>query len=392
MRAPGPGTVVSGVGVDPPRMTYSAPVSNTAGLESIRPSDVVASFHRLVSPGCVDETRTVRLGGVPQVVSIRGTQRDHPVLLMVHGGPAAPLSGSSWMWQRPLEDFFTVVNYDQRGAGRSYALTDPELVRPTMHPDAFVDDLIDLLEWVTDHLGVSKVALLGHSWGSAVAARAVLARPDLVSVYVGVGQVVSMTEAERASWRWARHQAERHSDESAATELDGLQPYPGEPETFASRLSIERKWVQRFGGFAAYRDNADYYVNGYVLALEHTVADLESADAGNTFSAHELSPRLLELDLTDVTSFPVPMVQILGRFDYMTPAELVCSWLESLERSDVVVEWFEHSAHLPMYEEPGRFLVTLVNHVLPLAQANLTCVDEGSLDSRSHRKNPVRRK
>ncbi|MFY0406535.1 alpha/beta fold hydrolase [Solicola sp. PLA-1-18] len=332
--------------------------------DALDPRTVTADYHRVVGPGSLDETHTVVLGGVPQVVTIRGRRPDLPVLVLVHGGPGSPLSGTSWMWQRPVEEYFTVVHHDQRGAGRSHALTDPEQVRPTLTIDRFVDDLVELLEWLTDHLGVAEVALLGHSWGSVVATRATLARPDLVSVYVGVGQVVSMPEGERASWRWARRQAEAVGDDEAAAGLDDLLPYPGDRDTFVEKLYAERRWVQRLGGFAAHRDHGDYYGRGYVLAPDHSDAEIESADAGNRFSADAVASRLLDVDLGDVTSFPVPMVQVLGRHDRMTPPELVGPWLDAMDVS-CVVEWFEHSAHLAMYEEPGHFLLTLLEHVRP---------------------------
>jgi hypothetical protein len=43
--------------------------------------------------------------------------------------------------------------------------------------------------------------------------------------------------------------------------------------------------------------------------------------------------------------------------------------MDSLESRKVTI-WFEHSAHLPMLEEPGRFLDGLVHHVRSLADGD----------------------
>lgn len=326
------------------------------------PVAVIADLNRITSPAGIDETRVVELGGVPQVVSIRGHRRDNPVLLVVHGGPGTPLAPTAWMWQRPVEEFFTVVHYDQRGAGRSHALTDPEAVRPTLRPDRYAADAVELAAWLTGELGVRRVAICGHSWGTAVATLAVVERPELFSVYVAVGQVISVTEGEPASWRWARNEAERRGLADAMAELDALRPYPGDPATLLDKIIVERGWVQRLGGFGAGRDGCAFYMDGDVLSPDYTAAERAALTAGNALTSEVVIPQLGDLDIGRITSFPVPMVQILGRHDAMTPPGPVLAWVARLDAPSVVVEWFEDSAHMAMYEEPGHFLVTLLAH------------------------------
>ena len=76
---------------------------------------------------------------------------------------------------------FTVVHYDQRGAGRSFRLSNPDEVRSTMHPAQYTRDAVDLVEWLRGELGVDRVVIAGHSWGAVIATRAALDRPDLFS-------------------------------------------------------------------------------------------------------------------------------------------------------------------------------------------------------------------
>src|SRR3546814_17486978 len=52
-----------------------------------------------------------------QVVNVRGSDRDNPILIFVHGGPGAVEMPFAWAFQRPWEDAFTVVQYDQRVGG-----------------------------------------------------------------------------------------------------------------------------------------------------------------------------------------------------------------------------------------------------------------------------------
>jgi pimeloyl-ACP methyl ester carboxylesterase len=342
-------------------------IGRVADDEDLGAVDVIESLQRLTTPGAVDVTRVVRLGGVPQFVSIRGRNRQNPVLVFVHGGPGTPLMPTAWMWQRPVEEFFTVVHYDQRGAGRSFALTDPDDVRATMRPARYTQDAIELVEWLREELGVDRVVLAGHSWGTVIATRAVVERPGLFSAYLGVGQVVDFRANERDSYAWVGAEARRRGDARAIEELDAIAPYPGDGEVDLRKVIVERDWVRRYGGFAAGRSDCDYYLYGDAASPGCSEQDRASSEAGNALHAEVVLPQLPEVSLTDVTSFPVPIVQFAGRHDRMTPTGPMTRWMDDLTAPAKVVEWFEDSAHMPMYEEPGHFLTALLTHVRPFA-------------------------
>jgi hypothetical protein len=38
-----------------------------------------------------------------------------------------------WMFQKPIEEYFTVVNYDQRAAGKTYNANDTLTLRKTIN-------------------------------------------------------------------------------------------------------------------------------------------------------------------------------------------------------------------------------------------------------------------
>lgn len=75
---------------------------------------------------------------------------------------------------------------------------------------------------------------------------------------------------------------------------------------------------------------------------------------------------MISFDTTGVTSLDVPVVELLGRHDWTTPNEPTVRWFEQLSAPQKTGIWFERSGHMCMFEEPGKFLVSLVDHVLPL--------------------------
>src|SRR3546814_4440006 len=121
----------------------------------------------------------------------------------------------AWAFQRPWEDAFTVVQYDQRGAGRSYPLNDPAALAPTMTPERYRDDAIELIELLKKRYDKPKVVLMGHSWGSIVGLSVAVKRPDLLYSYVGVGQGIDFREGEKAGLAWTRAKAQAAGDREA---------------------------------------------------------------------------------------------------------------------------------------------------------------------------------
>lgn len=122
----------------------------------------------------IDERRYVRIGGEEQWITIRGQDRNNPAVLVLHGGPGAPVSalpGHFLAWERD----FTVIQWDQRGAGKSYT---PQAA-PSI--ELMLQDALEVSEFARSRLHLSKIVLVGHSWGSVLGVRMIRARPELFS-------------------------------------------------------------------------------------------------------------------------------------------------------------------------------------------------------------------
>jgi pimeloyl-ACP methyl ester carboxylesterase len=60
------------------------------------------------------------LGGFDQWAMIRGESLANPPLILLHGGPGFTEMRLFRHFNAPIEKSFTVVNWDQRGAGKSF--------------------------------------------------------------------------------------------------------------------------------------------------------------------------------------------------------------------------------------------------------------------------------
>src|SRR5436305_13745335 len=98
-----------------------------------------------VVPGSIAEVGYRRLGGLGQWVMIRGESVDNPPLILLHGGPGLSETGFFRYFNAPLEELFTVVYWDQRGAGKSF---DRSIPRSSLTVEQFIAEPDELLDAV----------------------------------------------------------------------------------------------------------------------------------------------------------------------------------------------------------------------------------------------------
>jgi pimeloyl-ACP methyl ester carboxylesterase len=332
---------------------------------------IIADSRRVVSSNGIDSLSVVPINGTVQWLSVRGRDKRNPILLLLHGGPGSPTMPTDYTFQSPWEDYFTVVEWDQRGAGKTYTANDPKAVGPTMSVEQMTSDAEVVVRYLQKTYGKKKIFLMGHSWGSVLGVRLAQTHPEWFYAYVGVGQVVNMRKSEHIGYEFAVAQAEEHHNELAEKQLAALAPYPGDVGGLTiERTGTQRKWLMYYGGLTYGRTDFKYDANAWELSPDYSEKDLGSFDAGSLFSLEHLLPELETVDFDAVMTFHCPVFLFEGRHDYAASHELAAQWFGKITAPKKELVWFENSAHMVMQEEPGRFLYYLVRDVRPLAASS----------------------
>lgn len=328
-----------------------------------------AETRRIVTEDGIDERRMVEIGGIPQAITVRGRHRDAPILLFLHGGPGFVMSPVAYRYTDTWEEFFTVVHWDQRGAGRTHAANDAAAVTPTLTMPRMIADAEEVVTYLRRTYHRDRIVLLGHSWGSVLGAELALRHPEWFSVYVGMGQVVDMQASESLGYRQLLDMARQRKDADAVRELEALAPYPGDdPKRALEKLLLQRKHLESWANGFFWRGRSNDYMDTVALSPDYTPAEVKALDAGLESSLTALWPQLMQYSLRDKTMLKVPLVLFEGRHDMSVSSELAAEWFEMVRAPFKKLVWFEDSAHMPLMEEPGRVLVHLVQDVLPLAR------------------------
>ena len=318
-----------------------------------------ARDYAISTPKGIDEASYVNIGGIEQWVTIRGEDRSNPVLLFLHGGPGDVTNPWSFAFFAPWEKYFTVVQWDQRGAGKTLRKTG-KAVASTMTVDRMTKDGIELAEYLRKHLNKDKIVVVGHSFGTILELGMVRAKPELFYAYVGTGQVADEVKNYSAAYDALLQKAHATGNQQAIEELQrvGPPPYPN-----GEGYGVQRKWSNKF-------ERAYEFLYGTTgLALVAPGVSLQ--DINDWFDgeilADVLVPQTKSLGQAELgLEFSVPIFVFEGEEDFTTPTALARHYVESMKapRKEFVPI---SGGHFAVFMHSDQFLQELVNRVRPLA-------------------------
>jgi PPOX class probable F420-dependent enzyme len=311
-----------------------------------------------VLTGSIAESAYRRLGGLDQWVMVRGESILNPPLIMLHGGPGWSETGFFRYFNASLEKSFTVVYWDQRGAGKSF---DRAIPRSSMTAEQCISDLDELVDAMRKRLGADKVVIFGHSWGSVLGMLYAARFPDKVAAYVGTGQIGDWPAADAASYAFALSEAERRGNRRAVSKLRAIGP-PPHP---AKAVFTERTWVTRLDG--GMRPVALWKLARAVLgSRESSLIELPDAIRGFKFTMDAMWAEVSRLNLIELApALAMPVFFLLGRNDHFVPPETSVAYFNALSAPSKRLVWFEHSGHEPFADEPDKFNAAMTHLVRP---------------------------
>ncbi len=295
-----------------------------------RPAPAVALNAACRTPGqAVDEASYVSIGGIKQWVVVEGRDCANPVVLIVHGGPGNPNTPFAHTLFGDWARDFTVVHWDQRGAGKTYEAS-PPAEGETLTIQRLADDGVAVARYAAQRFGKRKVILMGGSWGSALAVTMAQKVPGLFHAYVGTAQMVSYQDNVKASYARTLGLAQQAGDAETIGKLEAL---GAPPWTNPRAFGILRRGTRRYEALVT-----DPAPKGWLQPAPgyDTPAYQAAYEAGEDYSFVQfvglagdgMGPRL---DLRTLgTRFAMPIFMLQGDQDLVTVPEISRAYFDSL--------------------------------------------------------------
>jgi len=312
--------------------------------------------------GSISEKVFVEINGVKQGLFIKGKRLANPILLYLHGG--MPDFFLTQRYPTGLEDLFTVVWWEQRGAGISYASgIDPK----TLNSRQLIEDTKTLSRYLCRRFGREKIYLMGHSGGAFIGLQAAAEAPELYYAYIGVAQMVNQRASEKEAYDEMVRSFEALGDKGMVRRLRRA-PVPSHGDIPKAYLAVRDKAMHRSGVGTMYTMRS--VLSGlFIPSLffrEYSFADkvkLWRAKIKSGLSV--ISNEILATDLNQkITRLDVPFYVFHGSMDRTVSYALSKIYFERVQAPIKGFYTFVHSAHCPLFEEPRKMARILASDVL----------------------------
>ncbi len=306
--------------------------------------------------GSIASLETVKLGGMEQSILIRGYNQNNPVLLWLHGGPGSSQMPIAHYCDKELEKHYIVVQWDQRGAGKS---NPSHFNEQTITYEQFIADGHQLTEYLKDRFDKEKIYLLGHSWGTQLGLELAGRYPEDYYSYIGVSQVVDNNLGNIIAYPWLLEQIKA---KGAEKDLKAIKALGDPPFTDHEQYVKFVQLIDAYGGGFDLEFKKLFWIA--LQAPEYSLRDywawIKGANRGSgpmweesrysSFNALERMPAL-----------NVPVYFFSGKNDYNTPLEAVKDYYENLNApkgKKLII--FRKSAHTPFLGQSQEFTQALI--------------------------------
>jgi pimeloyl-ACP methyl ester carboxylesterase len=347
-------------------MVAALPVG-VLGLQALAQDRNAAAF-AITDPKGIDDEQFASINGADQWVTIRGRDRANPVILVVGGfgtdSPGAvssPFVGAFQTW----EPLFTVVQWDMRGAGKTFAKAGNKL-DPDLGVDLLMRDALTLTDALRQRLGKRKIVLLGVSFGSTLAARLAHDYPDRYSAYVAAGQVADQRIVrETTAIEYVRTLAQTRGDQAALADLKVAGPHP-----FSDTPRDPDKVAAFMRGSSPFRPRVPADQRRDVLSAPHwSITDALAIRLGQDASEAKFGKAWAEgFDYAGLRgAYRVPVFVIQGDNDFDAPLSLSNAWLDKIRAPAKSVTVIPGAGDHAIQTDPDIYLRVLRDDVRPWA-------------------------
>lgn len=313
--------------------------------------------------GSISEKIYVEINGVHQGMFIKSKDEKNPVLLFLHGGPGMPEYFLTQKYPTGLEENFTVVWWEQRGAGLSFS---PNIPPETMTIDQLVADTLEVSNYLRNRFGKEKIYLIGHSGGSFIGILAAHQAPELFYAYIGVGQMSYQLKSENLAYAYMLDEYRKAGNNKMVEKLEKAPP--GMVSPLPDAYLLLRDDAMHRLGIGTTKEMKSVISGIFIPSLvnkEYTLKEKLNIWRGKSFSAGYLRNEMFSIDLTQkVQTLEIPAYFLHGRFDYTCSYELAKDYLDELNAPVKGFYTFEQSAHSPIFEEPEKLMEILQNDIL----------------------------
>ena len=312
--------------------------------------------------GSISEKIFVNINGVEQGMFIKSKDSTNPVLLYLHGG--MPDYFLTRKYPTGLEDYFTVVWWEQRGSGLSYSADIPA---ETTTLEQMISDTKEVTNYLRKRFGQEKIYLMGHSGGTFIGIQVTARLPELYHAYIGVAQISNQLKSEMLAYEYMLEKFRENGNTKMVRKLETapVTITGGMPDAYR----VLRDPSMHSLGIGTIHDMKSVISGIFLPSLlcpEYTLTEKVNMWRGKSRSGISiLWANIMATDLSrQIPELKLPVYFFEGIHDYTCSYTEAKSYFEKLQAPIKGFYTFEQSAHSPLFEEPEKMKEILQKDVL----------------------------
>jgi proline iminopeptidase len=302
----------------------------------------------------INSLEKININNSEQWILVRG-KAGAPLILHVQAGPGLPMIPEANEMEKllHLENNYLVAYWDQRGCGKSFNKNiDPK----TINFSQLTDDIIDCAKYLLKKYNKENLILMGYSIGATIGLMAATRNSSIFSQLFLTGIDIDIPTANKYAIEFATLKAREKNKSKLIKQVIMLGDKTFiEAKTFQERAEV----LSDLGGIktgSSYNQLLMSAIKNMLFSKAYKLSDVLKTIKGMEFCQNALLPEMDTLNLFDkITAVKIPVHFIQGKLDGIAPYKTAVKFYEYLLADTKSFTAFEHSAHMPQYEEPEKF-------------------------------------
>lgn len=304
---------------------------------------------------------TPEINGIRQYIQIRGADKKAPLMLFLHGGPGGSMAGLCHVMQPEWEHHFTVVNWDQRNACKTYLAnkSNAAAISQSGTLEDYMADIDAVIAYLHTVYDFEKIILMGFSWGSLIGAEYAKRHGETVSHYIGVGQFIHYIDGLHYSCEWLRKVVK---DAPADVEkINAFENSIPDPPQMTPAFMNSLKGFSMLGAKYIAKDGRAFPIKSLLTSPFLRFGEKMAMVHGNPKLFSGTYQTMLSHDFRNNLHFDMPVLFVSGDEDFVCPNELLAQHFGQItapQKKNVVIS---KATHTCFYDQPTAFLDTIID-------------------------------
>lgn len=297
------------------------------------------------------QSEYVHINGIDQYLLHYSIDAGLPVLLFLHGGPGMAESTFAYTFQEGLTNLYSVVYWDQRGAGKTLTKTKGKSEYPSV--EDLLADLFEVVQYLKKKYHKEKIVILGHSWGSMLGTLFARKYPEEVLYYIGAGQFIDILENEKIGYEKVKELIVQSGNKKDLESLKKIGVYP--ERNYEKPMIRKIQQVRILQG--KYKIGMDFMPIIKAL-LKSPIFQL--SDMSSLFKGMSNNKRIWDYLFThnlhdEHSTYDIPVFYILGDRDFQAPNTVASRYFDEIQAPYKRLFMIEDAGHFMMLDQPKRF-------------------------------------